>query len=128
MSDHEKYEKKEQGIPWVVKQAFNKQYPTATARWEKEDGKYEANFNYLNHKMSVSFEENGNLIESEVEIKNAELPSSALKYIDDHFKGATIKESAKITKVNGEINYEAEVKGKDLIFDASGKFLKEIED
>jgi hypothetical protein len=35
---------------------------------------------------------------------------------------------AKITKANGEVNYEAEVKGQDLIFDANGRFLKSIKE
>ena len=30
-----------------------------------------------------------------------------------------------VLKSNGEKIYEAEIKGKDLIFDAKGKFLKE---
>ena len=44
------------------------------------------------------------------------------------YEGITVKELTKITKSNGEINYEAAVKGKDLIFDAAGKFLKEVKD
>ena len=34
-----------------------------------------------------------------------------------------IKEMAHILKPNGEIEYEAEVKGKDVLFDKDGKFL-----
>jgi hypothetical protein len=36
-----------------------------------------------------------------------------------------VKEAAKITQADGAIMYEAEVNGKDLIFDASGKFVKQ---
>ena len=31
-------------VPAGVKAAFTKQYPGVTAKWEKEDGKYEASF------------------------------------------------------------------------------------
>jgi hypothetical protein len=31
-------------------------------------------------------------------------------------------------KANGEVNYEAEVPHKDVIFDANGKFIKEAKD
>jgi hypothetical protein len=61
-----------------------------------------------------------------MEIKVSELPGSVMQYITAHHKGASVKEAAKITKANGEVNYEAEVKGMDLIFDATGKFLKEV--
>ena len=125
----EKYEKKEQvSVPAAVKAAFAKQYPGTTAKWEKEDGKYEAGFKHQGHEMSVLFEASGTMTENEMEIKVTELPSSAMEYVKAHYKGVTVKEAAKITKANGEVNYEAEVKGKDLIFDAKGTFLKEVKD
>jgi hypothetical protein len=45
-----------------------------------------------------------------------------------HYPGIAIGEAARITKANGETNYEAEIKGKDVVFDAKGKFLKEEKD
>jgi hypothetical protein len=122
----EKESKEETEVPATVKQSFAKQFPGATAKWEKEDGKYEANFKHMSHEMSALFEANGTMTESEIEIKTSELPAGVTSYIKEHHKGATIQEAAKITKANGEVNYEAEVHGKDLIFDAAGKFLKEI--
>ena len=74
------------------------------------------------------FEPNGTFTESEVDIKAAVLPATVLAYVKEHYKGKTIKEAAKITKADGAINYEAEVNGKDVIFDANGKFLKEMKD
>ena len=114
-------------VPAAVKTSFAKQYPGITAKWEKEAGKYEAGFDQNGHEMSALFEPTGAMTESEMEIKVSELPASVMQYITAHHKGATVKEASKITKANGEVNYEAEVKGKDLIFDANGKFLKEVE-
>lgn len=34
-----------------------------------------------------------------------------------------IKEAAKITKSNGEVQYEAEVNGKDILFTPEGKIV-----
>lgn len=48
--------------------------------------------------------------------------------IKECYKGKTIKEGAKITTADGTVNYEAEVDGKDVIFDTNGKFLKEVKD
>jgi hypothetical protein len=63
-----------------------------------------------------------------VEIKIDELPANAKAYVAKHYAGQKIKEAAKITDSKGVVTYEAEVKGKDLIFDNTGKFLKEVKD
>lgn len=113
-------------VPAAVKSSFTKHYPGTTAKWEKEDGNYEANFKHNASSMSAVFEPNGTFTESEMDIKFGDLPSSVLAYVKEHYKGKPIKEGAKITKADGTVNYEAEVGGKDLIFDASGNFLKEV--
>jgi hypothetical protein len=115
-------------VPAAVKTAFAKQYPGATVKWEKEDGKYEAGFKQNGNAMSALFEANGTMTESEMDIKIADLPAPVLAYVKEHYKGKTIKEGAKITKADGTVNYEAEVAGKDVIFDANGKFLKEVKE
>ena len=78
--------------------------------------------------MSALFEVNGTITESEMDIKIDDLPASVLAYVKDYYKGKTIKEGAKITRAGGTVNHEAEVDGKDVIFDAKGKFLKEVND
>ena len=115
-------------VPAPVKASFTKKYPGAVAKWEKEDGKYEAGFKKDGKTMSALFEVNGTFTESEVDIKTEDLPATVLAYVKEHYKGKTIKEGAKITKADGTVNYEAEVDGKDVIFDTAGKFLKEAKD
>ena len=115
-------------VPAAVKASFAKQYPGVTAKWEKEDAKYEAGFKKDGNSMSALFEVNGTMTESEVDIKVADLPATVLAYVKEHYKGKNIKEGAKITKADGTVNYEAEVDGKDVIFDAAGKFLQEVKD
>jgi hypothetical protein len=113
-------------VPASVKKSFTKQFPGATGKWEMEQGKYEAGFNYQGNIMSALFDPNGSMTESEVAIKESELPPTVNAYLKKHYKGAKIKEAAKITKAAGDINYEAEVNGKDLLFDADGNFLKAV--
>jgi hypothetical protein len=67
-----------------------------------------------------------NVLETEIEIKPQALPSSVQDYISKNYPGQKIKEAAKITAADGTITYEAEVKGKDLIFDNNGSFVKEV--
>ena len=115
-------------VPAAAKAAFAKKYPGVTAKWEKEDGKFEAGFKQDSKTMSVLFDAEGTMTESEMDIKVDDLPAAVLAYLKNHYKGKTVKEGAKITKADGTVNYEAEVDGKDIIFDSNGKFLKEVKD
>lgn len=115
-------------VPAAVKTSFDKKYPGVTAKWELEDGAYEAGFKKDGQSMAATFKKDGTFMESEVSIKVTELPVKVMSYMKEHYKGITVKEGAKITKSGGEVNYEAEIKGKDVIFDANGKFIKEAKD
>ncbi|MBS1781858.1 MAG: PepSY-like domain-containing protein [Bacteroidetes bacterium] len=119
----------ESKVPASVKSAFHQHFPKAKeVKWENEKGNYEANFELASTKQSALFKPSGEMFESEVSISTDELPKSVLAYVYKHHHGQKIKESAKITNAAGEITYEAEVNGKDLIFDANGNFLKEVND
>lgn len=111
-------------VPEAVSKSFAKEFPGATPKWEKENNKFEANFKQQQHTMSALFTADGKLTETEVDIPVAELPAPVQAFVKEKHKGAAIKEAARITKANGEINYEAEVHGKDLLFDKEGKFIQ----
>ena len=112
-------------VPAPVTAAFKKQFPDVkSVTWELENGNYEANFKKSGMEMAAEFDKNGTTIETEAEIKTSELPAPATSYVKSHYK-SSIKEASKITKANGEVNYEAVVGDSELIFDASGKYLKE---
>jgi hypothetical protein len=115
-------------VPEPVKTAFTTKYSGITPKWEKEDGNYEAGFKQNGKSISAMFTPAGIFTESEMDIAVSDLPATVLAYLKDHYAGKTIKEGAKITKADGTVNYEAEVNGKDVIFDANGKFLKEVKD
>ena len=113
-------------VPAAVKATFLKQFVGATAKWEKEDGQYEAVFKMDEKEMSALFSTDGKMTESEVSMQPTELPTKILTYVKKNYKGKKIKTAAKITKADGTVNYEAEVSGLDVMFDADGKFLKEM--
>lgn len=115
-------------VPTAVKTAFAKQFPTATAKWEKEYGAYEAGFKMDGKEMSALFSVDGKMKESEVSIKSTDLSATILAYVKANYKDKKIKGAAIITKADGTINYEAEVNGVDVMFDADGNFLKEVKD
>jgi len=120
---------KESEVPATIKSAFQKQHPNAKeVKWEKENGNYEAEFEIGETETSVLYDATGNLLETEVEIAVADLPKQASEYIQAHYKDQKIKEAAKITDAKGNVSYEAEIKGMDLIFDNTGKFIKEVKE
>jgi hypothetical protein len=70
------------------------------------------------------FTPTGTFIEIVKAIPVNDLPKSIAPYIKVHYNGAKIKEAGKVTDAAGKTMYEAEIKGKDLIFDENGNFLK----
>lgn len=127
----EKEEKNEKSVaaPAAAKAAFTKAFPGASkVKWMKEKADFEVGFTQGGKEMSAVYDAKGTLKETEVDIKISELPAAATEYIKQHYKGAKIKEAAKLTLANGDVNYEAEVNETDVMFDATGKFLKEIKE
>ncbi|MBN9297093.1 MAG: PepSY-like domain-containing protein [Filimonas sp.] len=122
-------QEKSKAVPAAAQAAFQKAYPgAAKVKWDKEKEDYEVNFTIGKKEMAAVYTAAGALKETEEEIAVSELPAGVTAYIKAHYSGATIKEAAKITKANGEVNYEAEVKKVDVIFDKDGKFLREQKD
>ncbi|AFH47877.1 Hypothetical protein IALB_0165 [Ignavibacterium album JCM 16511] len=113
-------------VPKSAKDAFSKLYPKATeVKWDKENQGYEASFKLNGKDMSVIFDKDGKVMETETAIEISQLPKGVEKYVMDNFKGYKITGAAKIVKANGEELFEAEItKGKekkDLFFDKNGK-------
>ncbi|MCO5947487.1 PepSY-like domain-containing protein [Mucilaginibacter flavidus] len=117
---------KAKDVPAVVKEALMKKYPEAAkVSWEKEKGNYEANWGGKSGEdNSVMFTPAGTFIEIVKAIPVTDLPKSIAPYIKAHYNGAKIKEAGKVTNAAGKTMYEAEIKGKDLIFDENGNFIK----
>jgi hypothetical protein len=118
---------KSKDVPEAVKTAFAKKYPDAKkVSWEKEKGNYEANWGGKSGEdSSVTFTPSAIFVEIVVAIPIGQLPPGVTPYVNNHYKGAKIIEAGKITDAAGRHMYEAEIKGKDLIFDENGVFLKE---
>ena len=118
---------KSSAVPAAAKAALTKKYPQATGiTWEKEKANYEANWGGKSGEdMSVQFTPGGVFVEEVVAISPSALPAGVAPYVKEKYKVTKIKEAGKVTDAAGTITYEAEVKGRDLVFDGNGKFLKE---
>lgn len=112
--------------PAAVVAAFQQKFPNVKdLDWGKEkNGDWEAEFEQSEVDMSANFSAAGQWLETETEIKVAELPAP----VQTALKGKKVKEAAKILRADGSTVYEAEVKHEDFIYDANGKLLSQSKD
>lgn len=117
---------KEKDVPQTVKDAFVKKYPDAKkVSWEKEKGNYEANWGGKSGEdNSVTFTPAAIFLEIVEAIPVNKLPSNVAPYVAKHYNNAKITEASKVTDASGKHMFEAGIKGKDLIFDGKGIFIK----
>ena len=80
---------------------------------------------------SAVYDKTGHRKALEITIKESELPANVMQYVKTNYPATKITETAKITDDKNVVTYEAEIKknGKshDLLFDASGKFIKIVD-
>lgn len=108
--------------PKAVTAAFQQKFPNIKdVDWSREkNGEWEASFDGPNGKdISANFTADGKWVETETEIPFNQLPAA----VQTALQGKKVKETARIERADGTVAYEAEVRGKDLLFDASGKML-----
>ena len=113
-------------VPQAIKAALAAKCPDAkVVTWEKEKGNFEANWGGKSKEdTSVLFTPDGGFVEMVVAMPVTSLPSAAISYVKEHYPTSKITEAGKITWSGGKSGWEAEVKGKDLVFDDQGKFVK----
>ena len=113
-------------VPVAVKSALVAKFPDAkNVTWEKEKGNFEANWGGASKEdNSVLFTPGGSFVEMVVATPVANLPPAISAYVKEHYATSKITEAGKITWPDGRSGYEAEVKGKDLVFDEKGNFIR----
>jgi hypothetical protein len=114
-------------VPQIVKDKFRSNYTNATnVKWTKEKSGYESSFKKGTVDMSVNFDEQGNITETETGIKLSELPVEVRESVAKDFSRYKITEMTKIES-KGIITYEVAVKrGKDkmdLMYDEHGVLI-----
>ncbi len=120
---------KKQTPPAVVRAAFTQRYATATGvKWEPEGAAWEVEFHLGKEELSAVFSAAGTFQEVEREVTLTALPAPVLPYLRQHYAGQKVKEAARIEDAAGTVTWEAEVTGKDVLFDAAGQFLREAKD
>jgi hypothetical protein len=73
----------------------------------------------------VSFNAQGEVVETELVIAYAELPAAVLDHIRENYPAEHPQGAERITQRDGTVTYEVQVTGKELVFDAQGAFVEE---
>ena len=121
-------QKPKEDAPAAAKTAFAAKYPEAQkVKWSVEKpGEFEVEFTMNKVESSALFDAEGKFLESETEIKEAELPQAVKTTISKDFAGYKLDEIEK-TDSKGVTAYEMEAaKGKDKLeisFDGNGKLI-----
>jgi hypothetical protein len=120
---------KDEKIPAAAKAGFAAKFPSAQkAKWSIEKpGEFEVEYVLNGVESSALVDAKGNLLETEAEVKESELPATVKATIAKDFAGYKIDEIEKATDAKGVTSYEMEAtKGKEKLeisFDSTGKLL-----
>lgn len=117
--------------PDAVKKAFAKKFPTAIkVSWGVEGPKeWEAEFIFEGNRISANFSEDGTWLETEREIKAANLPKAVLAAVKSKYSDWKIAEADKTESSKHGTIYEVDLKkgmkSKSLAFKENGMSVKE---
>ncbi len=125
----EKQENQDQTNPTEAN--FKSQYPDAKdVEWEVEGEYTEAEFMQDGMEISILYDKEGNVIETETVIDVSQLPESVVIYIAENYPESEIEEAEKIESAKGNF-FEVEIENEndeeiELLFDADGNFVEEV--
>jgi hypothetical protein len=121
-----------QSVSPTVNDAFFSKFPDAKrVKWSKEDPTiYEVEFRLNKSEMTANFDEKGTLLETEVEIKESQLPEPVKTALVIDFKEYKIGEISTVEEPGKDLKYEIAVKKKsenlELVFSSDGKLLDKL--
>lgn len=122
---------KNREVPTNISEAFVKLHPNATIlKWNDEPPIWEAKYKDGEETGAVSFNEKAEVTETELVISESQLPNASVipDYIKAHYPNEKIQGCEKIAKQDRTTTYEIQITGKEIVFDAEGKYLSEEKD
>lgn len=111
-------------IPKEVVHNFEKQHPHISPDWEIEDSVFEATFTSGGEDVSLLYNKAGNLLQTENIIKTSAVPVTIKNYLAKNKKDQEVTKAKKVTKDNGEVNYNVMLDRQRLTFTEEGKLIK----
>ena len=118
-------------VPGNISDAFNQEYPNARdVEWEEEGDEFEVEFEVDNVEREITYDMQGNIVETGIEVSEDELPKVTIAYITQNYTDFKIDDADEIER-NGTTYIEVEIEnGKqeiELLFDVQGEFVEEVE-
>lgn len=90
----------------------------SNVQWVMENGNYRGLFTHSpERRTSVTYDKNGNLMETHMDILESDLPTAAM----DSFKGKKASRIVRVVDAKGNTMYDVTVDNKRTMFDAQGK-------
>jgi hypothetical protein len=121
-------------VPEVVQQAFAQKYSNAkNVEWEEEEEGAEVSFTFQRKKMEAFFDNKGNWVETEQQVRKRQLPASVKRALKTEYKGYKIDELEYVTQPKDVSFYELELEkdgeAVELVFSKAGELIsKEVEE
>jgi hypothetical protein len=120
------YAQQKTEIPATVLKKFETMFPGAKIdKWEKKKYGYRVSYELNKIDTKAKFDSTGNLVEKKEKLKATDLPKAAQDYITSKHTGMKAEKVARLTDAKGTVTFEAELKDRDIVFDASGNFVSE---
>ena len=121
---------KDSEVPTAVKQAFAKNFPSAKeVKWSKENAtEFEAEFKAGATEKSANFDQKGNWVVTETEMKKSDLPQAVQASVTKEFAGFKMEEIEKVEKPDNIVLYEMELEKNKTVYEVQftpdGKMIK----
>ena len=117
--------------PKEVQATFSKKFKEVqNTEWEQEENEWEAEFKLNGTKMSASFDNSGNWLETETEVKKKDVPADIFKAVNLKFDGWEMEEIERVEKPDFK-GYEIALEKKEteteiLVTDAGEITIKKV--
>lgn len=114
-------------VPEAVMIAFRKANPgVGNPQWRKDKDCYQAKCMVNKTPKTFTYTKSGTPVVKDAKAAMEALPSPITDYLDKNYRGGVVDKVIRIINPNGSIHYDVEVNGNDLIFDATGKYVKTV--
>jgi hypothetical protein len=111
-------------VPTPVQKAFTRSNPKIdSVAWIQTGDSFLATFRDNQLEKSYMYNASGKLVQKEEQVSIGQLPTQALKYINDNIQDGYVRIAKKITKAGGKSYFLVNIKDMELNFDSGGKFL-----
>jgi len=114
-------------VPPAVYSAFKKANPNGqNPVWNRDKTHYQVKYIADKKPRTQTYSQSGTVVVHDAKVALSLLPPAVKTYVDKNYAGQSVDKVLKITKDDKSVNYNLEINGTDLFFDAKGNFLRSV--